>query len=137
MSTELYIQGYSGAGEDGLHVDEILKLFRVKSPADEYGFFVLRYDALNHCDLHIVERNRRAIAVTMHRPCGHFQFWEDILSLLAKGPYLAFMPGSPSPVLVNTDVTRHTPEDLIKSLGVPLPVATPDELRGILMSERQ
>ena len=128
MSTELYLQGYSGSGADGLEVADVLKLFRVENEPDAFGFIRLAYDANNWCDLSITEENGRAVAIIISRPVEHQQLWTDVFAVLTRGPYVAFMPDSPAPVVVNADVEDHMPAGMRDALGTPIQVSTAIEL---------
>ena len=133
MSTELYIQGYSANGEDGLETREILKIFRSEAQPDLLKFVPLEYSAENSCQLSVHETDGKAIALSVFRPCGHERFWADVFELLNRGPYLAFMPGSPI-VLVNAEVADHLPEGMVAALGTPRQVSTVGDLVAQLMN---
>ena len=135
MSTELYIQGYSASGSDGLEIKDVLDLFRVTHQPDGFGFYLLEYGPTNSCELSIQEESGKAVAVTISRPCKHEQFWTDVFQLLTRGPYLAFMPGSRSPVLVNLDVANHMPEGMEDALGSPKQVSSVVEMASYVVAE--
>jgi hypothetical protein len=133
LSTELYIQGYSAAGEDGLETPEVLTIFRIEARPDRLKFVPLAYDTENSCELSVHEADGKATALTVFRPCVHERFWADVFGLLSRGPYLAFMPGSPI-LLVNAEVGDHLPEGMAEALGTPRQVSTVGDLVAQIMN---
>lgn len=135
MSTELYIQGYSLAGEDGLESVAVLEIFGIEPQPDGSTFFSLEYDAENSCELSIQESDGKATAITVIRPCGHERFWTAVFNLLRNGPYIAFMPGIPAPFVVNAEVVNHLPEGIVDALGNPKHVSTVSEIMSQILGE--
>jgi len=75
----------------------------------------------------------KAAALTVFPPCLHERFWTDVFEFLSRGPYLALMPDSPTPVLVNPEVADDMPEGMAEALGTPTQVSTAGDLRSRLV----
>ena len=95
---------------------------------DENGFFPLRYDEKNACDITVNEKGGFVSNICVHRPCAHPALHESIFSVLLRGPFVLFAPGGSTPVIAQSHVSDRLPQDMIDTQGQPLLVGHAEDI---------
>lgn len=132
MSIEIWYQGFSAAGADGVSPHEVLHALGANVESDAFGFHRILCQE-GECELSMTIENGVATAITIFRPCAGRDLSERLFSLLIAGPYVAFAPGS-NLAAGNRDTQQYVPSEMLEALGPVRIVSNSEELSDALFA---
>jgi len=127
IGIELYLQGYWSEGDPPFRRVDVLRAFgKEPDEAPDRGFYALRYDETNRCDLSLTETDGLVTVICIVKPCAHSDLYRGLFQCLRLAPFVLFAPGGLAPVVARDDVVDRLPKDMIEALGKPVVVAESD-----------
>jgi hypothetical protein len=128
MSFELFVQCFDH-GEFGSFPREIVeRLFGPFVIRRDSEWIDIEYDAQNSATIYM-SADAGLDGFMVHRPCGDRRLYEALLAILRSGNLVMYWPGDGPALIGQPETARHLPQDLIDTLGEPVVVGSPDEIK--------
>jgi hypothetical protein len=120
MSFEIYIQCFKDGEESaGLSRKKIRAAFGPFVTETEPGFWQLKYDPSNSCEVLLAAKGQMVTGFTVLRPCEDARLWESLIEILKLGNVVLYFPGEGCPLVADESVIPHLPADMVETLGRP------------------
>lgn len=126
MSFELFLQQFQNSHAVNFSDELVQNLFLKYCVGKSWDNFILVYPDGSRSELGVV-KDRPSAGLSVSRPPASLEFWRAVLSLLQQTPSCLYWPGG-GPVIAQASVRDHLPPSMIKSLGEPLLVSTPEQI---------
>ncbi len=99
MSFEVYLQCFEGGEPAGISRAAVRALFPVIVADSEPDYWIVRYDELNSCDIHVAplaSDGDLIESLCVNHPCGDPRLWDSLWKVMRMGPPLCFISPRPA-----------------------------------------
>lgn len=131
MSFDIFLQCYGTMKESGLSRDKVRALFPVVREELDPAVWVVQYDDLNGCDIHVCPDGSPLSDFMVSRPCGDLRLWAAMLNVLQMGSVVMFWPGS-RPMVASGGSAEELPYEMREALGEPVFISQAEEFLELL-----
>jgi hypothetical protein len=120
LGYEVFFQSFERGAEASIAEERVTAVFGSFLDKSDPSVWQLRYDARNHCAIHVTGRSGDGItSFAVDRPCADARLWAALFRLLELGNCVVYAPDSPRPVAARAGVAQHLPADMVAALGDP------------------
>jgi len=135
MSFNVFLQCFEKGESSGLPREEIRRLLPIVVAESEHDRWSIRYDDLNGCDIYVSALDTDQSLITsmmVSQPCAKIQLWEALFAVMKMGPVVLYFPGNAPPLVVNDQVERDLPREMVEALGPPKVIGRAEEIVEII-----
>ncbi len=121
MSHAYFLQAHLNREPQNIPTINILEIFRDYIVEKGETYIDLEFDEGNSCTIYLDTDEPNNSGFMVSRPCSG-RLWECLYEVMLLGNFVFFEPGGLSMIIVNPEVERHLPTNMIESLGKPVVV---------------
>jgi len=129
MAYEYFLQAHLLQDSQEIATESILSIFKDYISAINDNYIDLKFEEGNRCTIYIDTKDSTVSHLMVSRPCYSRQLGQCLYQVMQLGNFVFFEPDGKQPIILNSAVEAHLPEDMIEALGKP---AVAEDLEAFL-----
>lgn len=135
MSYEYFLQAHLNHGPQQISTTRILQIFSKYIVAKDKTYVDIAFDDGSTCSIFIDTELPYNDNIMISRPCEG-KLGDCVYEIMNLGNFVFFEPDGKHMIIINPDVHKHLPPDMIDTLGEPVIAQTMEEFLELYNNNR-